>query len=106
MPIPSLTAGGELPPGVHSATLQEVEDAFGSRNDRRQLLMKGLKEAVALLKAGDVSKVFIDGSFVSDKEEPNDIDGCWSSIGADASKLDPLFGTLLMKKISKIKERF
>lgn len=91
MPIPSLTAGGELPPGVHSATLQEVEDAFGSRNDRRQLLMKGLKEAVALLKAGDVSKVFIDGSFVSDKEEPNDIDGCWSSIGADASKLDPLF---------------
>ena len=91
MPIPSLTAGGELPPGVHSATLKEVEAVFGLNNDRRQLLMKGLKGALDLLKAGKVSKVFIDGSFVSDKDEPNDVDGCWSRVGAVASKLDSRF---------------
>jgi hypothetical protein len=91
MPIPHLTAGGELPPGIHSATLQEVEGVFGSNNNQRRSLMKGLKEAIALLKAGNVSKVFIDGSFVSDKDEPNDVDGCWSSIDVVASKLDPRF---------------
>jgi hypothetical protein len=91
MPIPNLTASGELPPGVHSATLKEVEVFFGSSNDRRRLLMKGLKEALALLRAGDVTRLFIDGSFISDKDEPNDIDGCWSSIGVNAAKLDPRF---------------
>lgn len=91
MPIPRLTAGGELPPGVHRASLQEIEAAFGVRNARRQRLMRGLKGALALLKAGDVPKVFIDGSFVSAKDEPNDVDGCWSTIGADILKLDSRF---------------
>lgn len=73
------------------ATLNEIELYFGSSNDRRRLLMKGLKGAVALLKQGGVPKVFVDGSFVSDKEEPNDIDGCWSSEGAIPEVLDSRF---------------
>lgn len=91
MSIPTLTTGGELPPGIHMATLEEVDAIFGTANERRQMLMKGLKKALALLEKGNVSKVFIDGSFVSDKDEPNDIDGCWSTISADASKLDSRF---------------
>lgn len=91
MPIPNLGAGGELPAGIHTATLKDVETTFGAANDRRKLLMSGLKDAVKVLKAGQVSKIFIDGSFVSDKDEPNDIDGCWSNVGADANTLDPRF---------------
>lgn len=91
MPIPNLTVRGELPPGVHSATLQEIEAVFGSRNVRRKILMDGLSEALTLLKKGDVSKVFIDGSFVSNKDDPSDVDGCWSSSGANEAKLDPRF---------------
>lgn len=91
MPIPVLTSSGELPPGIYIATLSEVENKFGKSNKRRQLLMKGLKKVLKIFKVADVSKVFIDGSFITDKEEPDDIDGCWSSIGVDETKLDPRF---------------
>ncbi len=91
MPIPTLMPNGELPPGVHIVSLTEVETVFGRTNDRRRLLMKGLKKALSLFKAANVSKVFVDGSFTTDKDEPNDIDGCWSSIGVDELKLDTRF---------------
>lgn len=51
-----------------------------------------------ILKKGNVSKVFIDCSFVSDKEEPDDVDGCWSTFGVDASKLDPRFWDFVDEK--------
>lgn len=91
VPIPPFTLKGELPPGVHIADLSEIEERFGLKTERRRKLMAGLKEALKLLKLGNVSKVYIDGSFVSHKDEPDDVDGCWSSINADASKLDPRF---------------
>ncbi len=91
MPIPSLTEGGELPPGIYHATINELETLFGVTNQRRRLLMNGLKSALALLRDGGVSKVFIDGSFISNKLEPSDVDGCWSTIGVDPLKLDPRF---------------
>lgn len=91
MPIPNLASNGELPPGVHEASLEELEQMFGSSNDRRKLLMKGLYGAVDVLKVGGVGKIFIDGSFTTDKEDPNDIDGCWSNENADPDKLDKRF---------------
>lgn len=91
MPIPPFTLKGELPPGIHIADIDEIEACFGLKTERRRKLMAGLKEALKLLKQGKVSKVYIDGSFVSSKEEPNDVDGCWSSINADATKLDARF---------------
>lgn len=91
MSIPTLTATGELPPGIHMATIGEVESAFGQSSDRRRLLLKGLKEAMAIFKVANVSKIFVDGSFTTDKEEPNDIDGCWSVEGVDEQLLDRRF---------------
>ena len=37
MPIPNLTVGGELPPGVHLATLQEVEAVFDELSNIKKL---------------------------------------------------------------------
>lgn len=91
MSIPTLTATGELPPGIHMATIAEIESTFGQSNDRRRLLLKGLKEAMAVFKVANVSKIFVDGSFTTDKEEPNDIDGCWSAEGVDEQLLDRRF---------------
>ena len=35
---------------------------------------------------------WINGSFTTDKEEPNDIDGCWEyTLVVDVKKLDPCF---------------
>lgn len=91
MPIPNLQAG-ELPSGEHVATVEEVESTFGIQNDRRKLLMAGLKAATQQFKDAGVKHIYVDGSFTTDKEEPADIDGCWSASGdIDATKLDADF---------------
>lgn len=82
MPIPELNADGELPPGIHRATLREVEITFGQSNDRRKLLLSGLKSAAQNFKVGGVSRIYVDGSFTTEKELPDDIDGCWDAEGA------------------------
>jgi hypothetical protein len=67
-----------LPPGVHDATLEEVEEYFGrfQRTDRRLILFQNLKAFLAELKrTGWACTVIIDGSFVMPPiDEPNDID--------------------------------
>lgn len=78
MPIPILK-NGMLPAGEHLATLDEVEHTFGSQNDQRRYLMRGLRSACEMFRAANVDRIWVDGSFVTDKEEPNDIDGCWGA---------------------------
>ncbi len=87
MPIPDLVNGGELPAGVHIATIEEVAERFGASSDRRKLLMNGLVSAILQFKQVAVKKIFVDGSFTTDRENPNDIDGCWATAGVDESKL-------------------
>lgn len=91
MPIPPLGANGVLPPGEHEASMEEIEQAFGSSTDRRKVLMNGLKLAVENFQAAGVPRIYIDGSFTADKPDPNDIDGCWSAVGASSKILDPVF---------------
>lgn len=92
MPIPLLNELGELPPGIHSASLTEIELEFGSSTPRRVQLMAGLKQAVANFQQAGVQRIYLDGSFTTSKDEPNDIDGCWSAQGNINEKLlDPLF---------------
>ena len=57
--------------------MEEVERAFGrfQRTDRRQNLTATLRHYVeAAHKAGNVKAVVIDGSYVTAKDEPGDID--------------------------------
>lgn len=97
MGIPALVdIGGllQLPPGEHPATLVEIESRYGSSSERRQKLMSGLRTVCEQMKRAKVQKIWIDGSFVTDKTDPNDIDGCWSAIGVteeSAQNLDPIF---------------
>ena len=74
--IPAPNAIGELPPGMHLATLAEVEAVFVT-TPRRRRLFEGLRRALQNLHAAGVRRVFIDGSFVTTKADPNDVDGCW-----------------------------
>ncbi len=91
MSIPALT-NGELPPGEHQASLDEVETVYGSSTDRRKLLMRGLRDAASNFELSNVRALWINGSFVTDKEEPNDVDGCWEyTPSVDVTKLDPVF---------------
>ena len=92
MTIPRLNDKNELPAGEHLALLNEVEMTYGSSTERRKELMSGLYNAAANLKAAGVRTIWINGSFVTNKKEPNDIDGCWEyNKAVDINILDPVF---------------
>jgi hypothetical protein len=70
---------GLLAPGVHDATVKEVEDALckmGATDRRYKLGWKLFGYLGALAKSGLNAGVILDGSFVmSVVEQPDDIDG-------------------------------
>jgi hypothetical protein len=89
MPIPELDARtGNLPPGVHDATWDELVAAFAF-NSRRAELLQGLRKALESLAQAGCKRAYIDGSFVTAKERPGDFDGCWEMAGVDPTLLDP-----------------
>jgi len=79
-----------LPPGVHDATLEQVEARFAS-SDHRKRLFAGFKEGVIALHKAGCQKFFLDGSFITGKPIPCDFDVCWDPMGVDVSKLNPVF---------------
>ena len=92
MTIPLFNGNGELVAGEHHATLKEIEKDFGLSSERRKNLMRGLCNAVSNLKKAGVKTIWVDGSFITDKVEPNDIDGCWEYTNSvDHKVLDKVF---------------
>jgi Family of unknown function (DUF6932) len=79
-----------LPPGIHQATLMEVEQTF-TYNPHRRELFTGLLSAAAHLYSVGCRRVLLDGSYVSGKPVPADYDACWDPGGVDFAKLDPVF---------------
>lgn len=87
--VPPFTASGNLPPGVHWATWEEVTARFGTTSHRAKLL-EGLRRALQNLASAGCRTVYIDGSFVTAKEVPGDFDACWDPAGTEVSLLDPV----------------
>jgi hypothetical protein len=79
-------ATGTLPPGIHRASWEEVAGRFGATAWRRRLLA-GLLLALRQLGQAGCRRVYLDGSFVTDKQEPGDFDGCWDPAGVDLPRL-------------------
>jgi hypothetical protein len=78
-----------LPPGVHFATLTEVETRFAI-TDHRRWLFEGILAVAEALRFANCAAMYLDGSYVSGKPHPNDFDGCWDPTGVDGSKLNPV----------------
>lgn len=78
-----------LPPGIHDATMEEIEQRFAS-NDVRRTLFDGFRRGVQTLHHAGCRIVFLDGSYVTEKPRPGDFDACWDPSGVDAAKLDPV----------------
>lgn len=101
MSIPNLN-NNELPEGEHLASLDEIELAYGSSTERRKELMRGLRSASLNMEAAGVKYIWVNGSFVTNKKEPNDIDGCWEyDSTVDLEVLDPVF----LNRV-KVKEKY
>src|SRR5579875_1794955 len=80
------TEKGTLVPGNHQATWQEVQDEFGF-TERRRNLLSGMLEAFYDLQDAGCQQVFLDGSFVTRKPEPDDFDAAWNRDGVDLRQL-------------------
>ena len=75
MALPSLTKDGELPLGVHAASLREVLDQFGVGSARRKALALRLGRIYRVAQTtGHLARFVVFGSFVTDKLEPQDVD--------------------------------
>jgi hypothetical protein len=80
--IPGFNEQGYLPPGVHAATLEEVAERFGRESELRRVEMESLRWLVDLARRAGVLRIVVNGSFVADVYEPNDVD-CALLIGPD-----------------------
>ena len=75
MTFPEFNENGDLPVGIYKATLQEVLSHFGKGSLQRQLVAGRLKKIYYSAKqTNQVLRFIVYGSFVTTKENPNDID--------------------------------
>jgi predicted nucleotidyltransferase len=85
---------GVLPEGVHKMSLPGFKEKF-VYNSRREEIYEAFLILIADLKAINCRAVYIDGSYVTSKELPGDIDVCWEDDdGIDWDLLDtqyPIF---------------
>ena len=83
--LPPFTTDDVLPPGDYALTLDELRTSHlvtGARNDSgswdeawRGRLINNLEVLVHQLWQVGIDRIFVDGSFVENKDHPNDIDG-------------------------------
>ena len=72
--IPPFNETGCLPPGLHAATLGEVDDRFGRQSELRRVQMESVRWMVDLAIRAGVQRIVLNGSFVTGIMEPNDVD--------------------------------
>lgn len=75
MLLPHFTESGDLPLGVHGATLSEVLKRFGDISPKRKILARRLERIYRLASTtGKIARFIVFGSFITSKLEPNDVD--------------------------------
>src|SRR5260370_12279016 len=83
--IPEFSDFGYLPSGVYEAKIAEVSQRFGQEPEIRRAQIESLAWLLDAARRSGVLRVIIDGSFVTDAYEPNDVD-CILLLGADYPK--------------------
>lgn len=74
MAIPELDGDGKLPPGFHRASLEEIVARFCTSTERRRELESPLRLLKQVAVDAGAVALYLNGSFVTDKESPEDID--------------------------------
>ena len=72
---PEFDSNGDLPTGVHQATLAEVVERFGRATAQRSIVAKRLSRIYELASSsGNLARLIIFGSFITAEPHPNDVD--------------------------------
>ena len=101
--LPDFDATGNLVPGIHVATLDEVGAIFAG-NPHRRWLFEGVRMAVDPLSRAHCSRIYLDGSFVSTKPFPSDYDACYELSGMNLQelrKIEPVFFEFSSKRAAQ-----
>jgi hypothetical protein len=72
--IPGFREDGYLQEGLHLAGEAEITLRFGSATSKRRILAMRLRRWIQLCRSVGARRLFLDGSFVTAKPEPGDID--------------------------------
>jgi hypothetical protein len=80
--IPPFDDNGYLPHGIHMATLDEIDSRFGRDSELRRVQIESLRWLRDLAARAGIERIVLDGSFVTDAIEPNDVD-CVLLISSD-----------------------
>lgn len=75
MPLPPFNSFGDLPVGIHRATLDEVIIRFGAGTAQRQNVTTRLSRIYNIVQAtGELERFIVFGSYITAKSDPNDVD--------------------------------
>lgn len=75
MALPNFEDDGDLPAGVHTASLSDILERFGSHGAGRIAIGIRLKRIYdAAIGTGHVRRFVVFGSFITAEETPNDVD--------------------------------
>jgi hypothetical protein len=75
MPLPDFNADGDLPPGIHHATMDEVVARFGGPGAARRRCTRNLRHVFNLARTtAQFQRMIVFGSYVTAKASPNDVD--------------------------------
>jgi hypothetical protein len=72
--LPNFNEHGYLPPGIHIAEVDELVQRFGHDSELREAQVQSLQWLLPLCRAAGIVRLIINGSFVTDAIEPNDVD--------------------------------
>ena len=72
--IPDFRADGYLPEGLHKATDAEITFRFGAATRQRRRLILRFRRWIELARSIQARRLCVDGSFVTAKESPQDVD--------------------------------
>ena len=74
MALPEFNDAGDLPVGIHRATLEEIAARFGDGASQRRATTRSLAEICRLAQATHKLDRLVFGSYVTAKLEPDDVD--------------------------------
>jgi hypothetical protein len=72
--LPPFDDYGNLPAGIHLCTLEELAARFGSGSEERATEISELLQFIEAAKRTGVRRLMVNGSFVTGKLAPNDVD--------------------------------
>jgi hypothetical protein len=72
--LPPFDDIGHLPPGIHPCSVAELVARFGSGSEERETEISEILIFIEAARTAGISRLMVNGSFVTGKLAPNDVD--------------------------------